>query len=67
LRASVERSLRLGFQGRMCIHPDQVTVVNEIFTPSPEEAARAEQFVDASRPRSKAAAVIGPPRDKGRD
>ena len=25
LRASVERSRRLGFQGRMCIHPDQVS------------------------------------------
>ena len=47
LRASVERSLRLGFQGRMCIHPDQVTVVNEIFTPSPEEAVRAKKIVDA--------------------
>src|SRR5471032_2527657 len=47
LRASVERSRRLGFQGRMCIHPDQVAVVNEIFTPSPEEAARAQKIVDA--------------------
>jgi citrate lyase subunit beta / citryl-CoA lyase len=47
LRASVERSLRLGFQGRMCIHPDQVGVVNEIFTPSAEEAERAQKIVDA--------------------
>jgi citrate lyase subunit beta/citryl-CoA lyase len=47
LRASVERSRRLGFQGRMCIHPDQVAVVNEIFTPSAEEAARAQKIVDA--------------------
>jgi citrate lyase subunit beta / citryl-CoA lyase len=47
LRASVERSLRLGFQGRLCIHPDQVTLVNEVFTPSPEEAARAQKVVDA--------------------
>lgn len=49
LRASVERSLRLGFQGRLCIHPDQVTVVNEVFTPSAEEAARAQKVVDAFR------------------
>jgi citrate lyase subunit beta/citryl-CoA lyase len=49
LRASVERSLRLGFQGRLCIHPDQVTLVNEVFTPSPEEAARAQKIVDAFR------------------
>ena len=49
LRASVERSLRLGFQGRMCIHPDQVKVVNEVFTPSAEEGARAQKIVDAFR------------------
>lgn len=47
LRESVLRSLRMGFQGRLCIHPDQVSVVNAIFTPSPEEAARAQRIVDA--------------------
>ena len=47
LRASVERSRRLGFQGRLCIHPDQVTVTNEVFTPSEEEAAQARKIVDA--------------------
>ena len=49
LRASVERSRRLGFQGRMCIHPDQVAVVNEVFTPAPQEVARAQKIVDAFR------------------
>ncbi len=49
LRASVERSLRLGFQGRLCIHPDQVAVANEVFTPSAEEAARARKIVEAFR------------------
>jgi citrate lyase subunit beta/citryl-CoA lyase len=47
LRASVERSLKLGFQGRMCIHPDQVAVTNEIFTPTAEQAERAQKIVDA--------------------
>ena len=49
LRASVERSLHLGFQGRMCIHPDQVVVANELFTPSAEQAARAQKIVEAFR------------------
>lgn len=49
LRASVLRSLRMGFQGRLCIHPDQVSVVNQIFTPSAAEAARAQRVVDAFR------------------
>ena len=47
LRESVLRSLRMGFQGRLCIHPDQVSVVNAIFTPTPEDAARAQRIVDA--------------------
>ena len=49
LRESVLRSLRMGFQGRLCIHPDQVSVVNEIFTPTAAEAARARKVVDAFR------------------
>ncbi len=47
LRASVERSRRLGFQGRLCIHPDQVLVANEVFTPTSAEAERAKKIVDA--------------------
>ncbi len=47
LKTSVERSKHLGFQGRMCIHPDQVKVVNETFTPSTEEETRARKIVEA--------------------
>lgn len=47
LKRSVLRSLRMGFQGRLCIHPDQVSLVNQIFTPSSEEAERAQRVVDA--------------------
>ncbi len=31
----------------MAIHPDQVAVINEIFTPSEKELARARAIVDA--------------------
>jgi len=37
----------LGFQGKACIHPNQVRVVNDVFTPSQEEIAQAQQIVDA--------------------
>ncbi len=47
LRASVTRSKQLGFQGRLCIHPDQVAVVNGIFTPSAEEEVGARKIVEA--------------------
>ena len=47
LRASVQTSFDMGFQGRMCIHPDQIAVVHEIFTPSADEYARAQKIVAA--------------------
>jgi citrate lyase subunit beta/citryl-CoA lyase len=37
----------MGFQGRMCIHPEQLAVVHEVFTPSAEEHARALRIVAA--------------------
>lgn len=46
--AQVARHARvLGFQGKLCIHPDQVGVVNAAFTPSAEEVARAERILAA--------------------
>jgi citrate lyase beta subunit len=37
----------LGLGGKACIHPAQVAVVNEIFSPSPTELAEAREVVDA--------------------
>ena len=47
LRRAAVASRRTGFQGRLCIHPEQVAVVNECYAPSPEEVARAERIVAA--------------------
>jgi len=41
--------VRLGCQRRLCIHPDRVVVVNEIFTPSAATVERAERVVKAFR------------------
>jgi citrate lyase subunit beta/citryl-CoA lyase len=49
LRASSSASRRMGFQGRMCIHPEQVAPVNASYAPSAEEIARAERIVAAFR------------------
>ena len=46
-RASVQTSFDMGFQGRMCIHPDQIATVHEIFTPSAEQYERARRIVAA--------------------
>jgi citrate lyase subunit beta/citryl-CoA lyase len=47
LEASAATALRFGFQGKMCIHPDQIAVVNRVFTPSDAEIAAAERVVAA--------------------
>jgi len=46
-RRSLERSRRSGFQGRLCVHPDQIAPVNEAYLPSVEEVSRAERVVAA--------------------
>ena len=44
---SVERARSLGFQGKLCIHPDQVPVVNACFSPTPQELAQARRVISA--------------------
>jgi citrate lyase subunit beta / citryl-CoA lyase len=48
VRADTLRAKRLGFGGKMCIHPKQVPVVNECFAPTAEEEAWAKRVVEAS-------------------
>jgi citrate lyase subunit beta/citryl-CoA lyase len=47
LDASARTALAYGFQGKMCIHPEQIPVVNRVFTPSDAEIAFAERVVAA--------------------
>jgi len=47
LEASARTALGFGFQGKMCIHPDQIAVVNRVFTPSDPEVAFAERVAAA--------------------
>ncbi len=47
--ASARRALAMGYQGKMCIHPAQVPIANDIFTPSATEVARAQAIVAAFR------------------
>jgi citrate lyase subunit beta/citryl-CoA lyase len=46
---ALERSRRGGFQGRCCVHPDQIAPVNAAYMPSREELAAAERIVAAFR------------------
>jgi citrate lyase subunit beta/citryl-CoA lyase len=46
--ATTSRALQaLGFRGRTAIHPAQVAVINEVFTPRPEQVAAARALVEA--------------------
>ncbi|MEE9276086.1 MAG: CoA ester lyase [bacterium] len=47
LIASAERARALGMFGKLCIHPKQVGPVNEVFTPTEGEAARAREVAAA--------------------
>lgn len=38
---------QMGFQGKLVIHPDQISPVNQVFTPSEEETTYARRIVEA--------------------
>lgn len=46
-RAECVAAERDGFTGKMAIHPAQVAVINEVFTPSAEAVARSRAIVQA--------------------
>jgi citrate lyase subunit beta / citryl-CoA lyase len=45
--ASARHAAALGFQGKMCIHPDQIGPANEAFSPSEAAVAQARRVVEA--------------------
>lgn len=47
LRRDALRARALGFRGKMAVHPNQVTVINEVFSPSADELADARGIVEA--------------------
>ena len=44
-RNNIRRARRLGFDGGACIHPAQVAILNEEFSPSDTDVERAEQII----------------------
>ena len=47
LRRETEDARRDGFTAKMAIHPGQVAIINEVFTPTAEAIAHAKRVVDA--------------------
>ncbi len=48
LRASALRSRGFGYDGKWCIHPDQVAVCNEVYAPTAAEIERARRILGSA-------------------
>jgi citrate lyase subunit beta/citryl-CoA lyase len=57
LRRDTEIARRDGFTGRLAIHPAQVAVINEVFTPTAEQIEKAKAVVAAFAAKPGAGAV----------
>ncbi len=47
LETEASEAARDGFTGKMAIHPDQIPIINEAFTPNRDEVAEAQLIVNA--------------------
>jgi citrate lyase subunit beta/citryl-CoA lyase len=47
LRREAEEATRIGFTAKLAIHPAQIAIINEVFTPTAEAAVRARKIVAA--------------------
>ena len=47
LKADAMRAKQLGFQGKLCIHPNQIGPCHAIFSPTQEEIIHAEKVIQA--------------------
>ncbi len=56
VRLEAKRARRLGFVGKLAIHPAQIGPIHEAFAPSAAEVTRARRIVEADR-RAEGAAV----------
>lgn len=46
-RSACERARSLGFDGKTVVHPKQIRIANEVFTPNSQEIQRAKTIYDA--------------------
>jgi len=47
LEADIKRGCQLGFQGKLCIHPNQVDICNRRFSPTTGDIAYAQKIIQA--------------------
>jgi (S)-citramalyl-CoA lyase len=67
LREECMKAKRMGFVGKLCVHPSQVRVVNEIFNVSQDDIRRAQKIIHISERMNTASisidsgVFVGPP------
>jgi malyl-CoA/(S)-citramalyl-CoA lyase len=52
--AAAKRAAVLGYEGKWAIHPSQIELANQVFTPSDAEVTKARRIVDAMAEAAKA-------------
>jgi citrate lyase subunit beta/citryl-CoA lyase len=45
LMQDTNKAKSIGFTGKTCIHPNQIEIVNDVFTPKPEDVSKARQLI----------------------
>lgn len=45
--ADAQRGRELGYAGKLCVHPRQVELANQVFRPSPEDVERSRRLLEA--------------------
>ena len=71
-RREVELARELGFSGQLILHPNQIEITNQVFTPSEEEVAEARRIIAAIEASGKEGQgvtlfdgrLVGPPMEK---
>ena len=58
LEADAMRARSLGFVGKSLIHPDQIEVVNRLFSPTPEELSAARRILEKATSMNGGAASL---------
>ena len=46
-KAAARRAAVLGYEGKWAIHPSQIALANEVFTPTPAEITKAQRIMEA--------------------
>jgi citrate lyase subunit beta / citryl-CoA lyase len=59
LRAECEQARDMGFDGKTLIHPNQIDICNDVFSPAPDDIAEARKIIAAfDLPENKDRGVI---------